>query len=146
MHIGGDAELRVIIEDNRLMGLLRSLPTSAASATAPIFPAPTDALWPGTCFTYIQCAVAEQGAVQFGNRLLAIFRTGHLHESEPTRLARIAVLHDADAIDRTVSCEQLAQLVFTGIKAKVPNENVLQVDAPQLSYLSVSCFGGHDGG
>jgi hypothetical protein len=42
---------------------------------------------------------------------------------------RITVGHDPYAIDRTISCEQLAQLVFAGLVLKVPNEDVFHVDA-----------------
>ena len=51
----------------------------------------------------------ELSTIQSGNRLVRISRAGHLHEGKPARFARITVGHDTYAIDRTISCEQLAQ-------------------------------------
>jgi hypothetical protein len=71
----------------------------------------------------------ELSTIQFGDRLVRISRAGHLHEDKAARLARITVGHDTYAINRTISCEQLAQFVFTGLVVKISNENVLHVDA-----------------
>ena len=71
----------------------------------------------------------ELSTIQLGDCLVRISRAGHLHEGNPARLARITIGHDSYAIDRTISCEQTAQLVFTGLLVKVPNEDVLHVDA-----------------
>jgi hypothetical protein len=98
------------------------LPTSAASAAFSAFPAPVGALWPATRLIDIQFAAVELSTIQFGDRLVRISRAGHLHERRPARLTRISVSHDTYAIDRTISCEQLAQLVFTGLVVKVPTK------------------------
>jgi hypothetical protein len=105
------------------------LPTSAASAAFSAFPAFVGALWPATRLIDIQLAAVELSTIQFGDRLVRISRAGHLHEGRPARLARITVGHDTYAIDRTISCRQLAQIVFTGPVVEVPNEDVLHVDA-----------------
>ena len=104
------------------------LPTSAASAAFSAFPPPARALGPATRLIDIQLAAVELSTIQFGDRLVRVSRAGHLHEGRPTRLARITVGHDAYAIDRTISCEHLAQLVFANFVVKVPNEDVLYVD------------------
>jgi hypothetical protein len=69
-------------------------------------------------FVYVQPAVAEPGAVEFGNRLVTIDGVGHLHEAKPARPARIAVPYDDHSIDRTVGCEKLPQLVFGCMETK----------------------------
>jgi hypothetical protein len=86
-------------------------------------------LWPATRLIDIERAAVEVSTMQFGDRLVRISRAGHLHEGKPARLARITVGHDTYAINWTISCEQLAQFVFTGLVFKISNENVLHVDA-----------------
>src|SRR5437899_11738801 len=105
------------------------LPASAASASFSAFPVSTRALWPATRFIDIQLAAVQLSTIQFGDRLVRISRAGHLHEGKPPRLARITVRDDPYAIDRTISCKQLAQLIFSGLVVKVPNEDVLHLDA-----------------
>jgi len=94
-------------------------------------PASTAAVSPCSVvrFVDVQRAVAEQGAVQSGNGLSTIGHTRHLHEAKLAGLARIAVPDNGYSIDRTVSCEELAQFVFAGIEAKVSNENILHLAA-----------------
>jgi len=108
-----------------------ALPASkAATAPLPSAPALVAGLWSVVRFVDVQRAIAKQGAVQFSDRLFTIGRTGHFHESKLARLARVAIPDDGYSIDRTVNCEELAQLVFGGIEAQVSNENVFHLAPP----------------
>jgi len=51
------------------------------------FPAPIGALWTATRLIDIQLAAVELSTIQLGDRLVRIFRAGHLHEGKPARLA-----------------------------------------------------------
>ena len=68
---------------------------------------------------------------------LAIFRARHLHEAEPARLVRVPIPDDGHSVHPTVSCKQLADVLFTCIEVEVSDENVLHGSSPQSSYLSV---------
>jgi hypothetical protein len=54
-------------------------------------------------------------AIQCSDSLIAIVRICHLHERETAWVARI-IFHDIHSIYRTMRREQLAQLVFRGVK------------------------------
>ena len=94
----------------------------AASAAFSALPAPASALWSGTCFIYIQYAVAEERAIQGSDGPLAIFRARHLHEAEPARLVRVPIPDDGHSVHPTVSCKQLADVLFTCIEVEVPTK------------------------
>jgi hypothetical protein len=68
---------------------------------------------------------------------VAIFRARHLHEAEPVRLVRIVIPDDGHSVHLTVSCKQLADVLFTCIEVEVSHEDALHGRSPQLSYLSV---------
>src|SRR5713226_169366 len=104
------------------------LPTSAASAAFSAFPAPVGALWPATRLIDIQLAAVEL--------YHSVRRSPCPHlprrpspRTQTRAVGQNTVGHDTYAIDRTISCEQLTQFVFTGLIVKVPNEDVLHVDA-----------------
>jgi hypothetical protein len=90
-------------------GVLPTTSTSAALSTT------RDTLGSGAGFTNGQYSATELGAIQCSNSLIAIVRICHLHEREPAWVARI-IFHDIHSIHRTMHREQLAQLVFRGVK------------------------------
>lgn len=66
---------------------------------------------------------------ELSDDVLDRYREVHLFADYIERAEARPQITDTYAIDRTVSCEQLAQLVFTGLVVKVPKEEVLHVDA-----------------
>jgi hypothetical protein len=90
-----------------------------------------------TRLVHIQGTSPKLGAIQRCNCLISFFGVRHFHETESPRTTGIPVGHDTHAIHLTVSLEQAAQFLFTGIEIQVTHKNVLHTDAPQLSYLSV---------
>ena len=111
--------------------------TAASAAFAATAAAAAATLGFGTCLIHIEGSPTDLGAIESSDSLVAFLGVRHLHETKAAGAPGIAVGHDAYAIDLTISLEQPAQLVFTGVEIKVANKNVLQADAPQLSYLSV---------
>ncbi len=102
--------------------MARCLPASAGSATLPAFPTAATAPWSGTRIIYIQCAVAEERAIQGSDGLLAFVRTRHLYEAEPARLVGIPIADDDHSVHLSVSCKQLADVLFTCIEVEVPTK------------------------
>jgi hypothetical protein len=122
--------------------------TTAASTTAISAVASTTAstaagtLSLGTRFVDIDRASADGRAIQSRDRFLAIFVTGHLHETETTGSPRVTVCHDAHAIHLSERLKQLAQFVFGCVEAQVPYENILHASASALSCRKCKQFGG----
>jgi hypothetical protein len=56
------------------------------------------------------------GAIQGSDGLIGISRIRHLHKCKSAWLARITILHNGHLIHRAMRREQLAQLVFRGMK------------------------------
>jgi len=84
---------------------------SAAIATA-VSSAATGTLYLGARLVDIQCAAANLTVIDSGDCLLAFFGIGHLDESETAGTSCIPVSHDTHAIDLSISCEQLTQVIF----------------------------------
>src|SRR5689334_7733135 len=78
-----------------------TIASASAAASAPLH------FW--TRFVDVQRASAQLRSVQSGNRLLAIFAAGHLHESEPAGTASITIGHDTHALHLSVHLEHLPQ-------------------------------------
>jgi len=93
----------------RAAGALPASCTSAALSTT------RDTLGSGAGFTNGQYPATALGAIQCSNSLIGVVRIRHLYEREPAWPARI-ILHDIHSIHRTARREQLAQLVFSGMK------------------------------
>jgi hypothetical protein len=89
---------------------------TAASAALTAAPTAADTLRFGTRFINVQWATVEFRSIQGSDGLVAILRARYLYESEPAWLARITVSHEGHSIDCAVSCEELAQLVFSSIE------------------------------
>jgi hypothetical protein len=121
-----------------------STPSTTTAATTPvtaISAAAPAAFHLGTRLVDVQSAAAELGAIQGGNGFVSLLGVGHLHKSEPARTAGVPVGHDADAVYLSVYLEHLAQFFFRSVEVEVPNENVLQANRLELSYLRVTDFG-----
>src|SRR5438552_4045104 len=106
------------------------LPALTASSTLPAFLTAASALWSGTRFIYIQCAVAQEGAIQGSDGFVAIFRACHLHEAEPARLVGIPIPDDGHSVHPSVMRKQLADGLFTCIEVEISDENVLHGNRP----------------
>jgi hypothetical protein len=96
----------------------------------------------GTRFVDVDRPSADRRAIQSRDRLLAIFVTGHLHETETTGSPRVTVRHDAHAIHLSERFKQLPQFVFGCVEAQVPYENILHASASALSCRKCEQFGG----
>src|SRR5438445_485030 len=106
------------------------VPEISASSPLPAFLTAVRALWSGTRFIYMQCAVAEERAIQGGDGFVAIFRARHLHEAEPARLVGIPIPDNGHSVHPSVSCKQLSDGLFACIEVEVSDENVLHGSSP----------------
>jgi hypothetical protein len=122
--------------------------TTAASATAISAVASTTAstsagaLSFGTCFVDVDRASTYGRAIQSRDRLLTVFITGHLDETETSGTSRVSIRHDAYAIYLSERLKQLAQFVLGCVEAQVPYENILHASASALSCRKCKRFGG----
>jgi hypothetical protein len=82
-------------------------------------------------FIDVDGAAIQVAAIQLGNRTIAFGIVAHLHESEPSGLASVAVGDDADAIDGSVGFKQGSDGIFGGAEAQISNKYIFQVN-----YLS----------
>src|SRR5579872_1260069 len=76
----------------------------------------SSALSLGTGFVHVDGASADLGAVQCCDGFLAVLIAGHFDEAETAGAAGVAVGHDTDAIDLTVTFENLPEFVFVGVE------------------------------
>src|SRR5579862_466753 len=82
---------------------------SAVASTAAVAASTTTAATFGlrTRFVHVDGAAADLRTVQSRDRLVSIFIAGHLHETEAARTPRVAVGHDADPVNLSVSFKRL---------------------------------------
>src|SRR5213078_2967957 len=106
-----------------------SVPSCACSSSATTAFAATTAAGAfclGPRFVDVDGASANLRSIQRFNRLVAFFGITHLDETEATRAASLAIGENADAVNCSIGCEDLAQFIFRRVKTQVPNENVFQ--------------------
>ena len=106
---------------------MSSLTSSAALAAATA----ARALGLRASFVHVNSASADLASIQSGNGLVAFFGVCHLDETESPRTSGFAVGENADAVNRPIRFEYLAQLILRSIEAEIPNENILH-GAPSL--------------
>jgi len=88
-------------------------PSAAATTIATaVSSATTGTLYLGTRLIDIQRSATNLTVVQRRDCLVAFLGIGHLDESETAGTSCIAVSHNAHAIDLSISCEQLTQVIF----------------------------------
>ncbi len=92
----------------------------------------------GTRFIHIERASANLAAVNAGNRFLAFLGVCHLDKAEAARTASIAISHDADTVHLSIGRKQLSQFIFPSVKIQIADENILQANSLELSYLNVA--------
>jgi len=73
---------------------------------------------------HINSASADLASIQSGNGLVPFFGVCHLDETESPRASGFAVSENADAVDRPIRFEDLAQLIFRSVETEIPNENI----------------------
>src|SRR5690606_15307793 len=77
-------------------------------------------------FVDAQVAAAEILAVQRLNGGIGVLRA-HLHKAKAAGTAGLTVAHQADRIHFAISCEQVADFVFSGSKRQVANVDGLHL-------------------
>jgi hypothetical protein len=75
-------------------------------------------------FVHVHRAAVKHRSVQCRNGALGFSRSGHLHERDAPRFARIPVLDDGNGFDGTVGCKQFPHLLLRHRDVQVSNEDV----------------------
>src|SRR5580698_7522480 len=105
-----------------------SATTAAATTAAAIFTASAAAgrtFFTGTGDIDGDCAAIQFLAVHGGNGFLRFFIRAHGDESESAGAIGRAVHHQIGFGDRSVSSKRVVQVVFGGLKGKIPNEQFI---------------------
>ena len=89
-------------------------------------------------FVHGHGTAVEHRSVQGRNGAQRFGRLRHLHERDAPRFARIPVFDDRDALDGSVNCKQLPQLLLRHRDIQVPHKNVSHkvhslLDLPKIS-------------
>lgn len=118
--------IRQKLDRERLTRILTS--ASAAAAAAAITATGTAAtaaaagtLFTGTGFVDREITALDVLAVDLGDGRLGAFRCGHRHEGEAAGPVGGTIHHEVDFRDGAAGGEKVLEVVFGGIKGKVPD-------------------------
>jgi len=130
------------LRKERKPGLAASEVATATVAVAAIAIATAKALaaafFTRACFIHDEIAALERLVIQAARGSFCFLGAAHGHEAEAAGTARHAVLHDDEIGDFAESFKSILQVVFSGIKGKISNEefhNVLVMKKCRLLKL-----------
>src|SRR5579863_2634867 len=95
----------------------------------------------GPRFVDVERTSANLTAVNRRDGFFALFRIRHLDKTKTAGTPGVTIGHDADTVNLSVGRKQLPQFIFSGVEIQISNENVLQTNSLELSYLNVGDHG-----
>jgi hypothetical protein len=87
-------------------------------------------------FIDAQSAAGDFFPVKSGHSLGSVLILRHFNEGESARLAGFAIGYDVDARDLPERLKQRAQITFRGLKAHIPDKQILHNDSPEACLHS----------
>src|SRR5207247_11086387 len=119
-------------------------PSARGSAEAPRVPPTAATRAAGRGLLHPELTAVQVLAVELRDRLIGLFRRGHLHEAEAARATRIAVGHDGSRFDLAGRREHFAKPLRRCGKREPADEQLLRHGATILMFRSFELFNATD--